>query len=48
MFDIVQEDLAAFETQLADILRSEVAFIDAIGEDLVSAGGKRLRPSLAF
>ena len=25
-----------------------VAFIEAIGEDLVSAGGKRLRPSLAF
>ncbi len=40
--------LATFETRLAAIVRSEVAFIEAIGEDLVRAGGKRLRPTLAF
>ena len=48
MFDLIQDDLTQFETQLAAELRSSVAFIEAIGEDLVSAGGKRLRPSLAF
>lgn len=40
--------LAAFERRIADVVRSDVAFIEAIGEDLVSAGGKRLRPTLAF
>ncbi len=29
-------------------LHSSVAFIEAIGDDLVGAGGKRLRPSLSF
>ena len=48
MFDFIQDQLADFEEALAQELHSEVAFIDAIGEDLVSAGGKRLRPSLAF
>ena len=48
VFDLIQDDLTRFETQLAAELRSSVAFIEAIGEDLVSAGGKRLRPSLAF
>ncbi len=48
VFDLIQDDLNRFETQLAEELRSSVAFIEAIGEDLVSAGGKRLRPSLAF
>ena len=48
MFDLIQDDLGRFETQLAHELRSSVAFIEAIGENLVSAGGKRLRPSLAF
>ena len=48
VFDLIQDDLNRFETQLAAELRSSVAFIEAIGEDLVSAGGKRLRPSLAF
>lgn len=40
--------MAAFEEQLALQLRSSVAFIEAIGDDLVTAGGKRLRPSLSF
>lgn len=48
MFDIIQDDLRAFEERLAAELRSSVAFIEAIGDDLVRAGGKRLRPSLAF
>ena len=48
MFELLKTDLADFETQLAAELRSSVDFIDAIGEDLAGAGGKRLRPSLAF
>lgn len=48
MFDLIATDLRRFEERLPQELRSSVAFIEAIGEDLVSAGGKRLRPSLAF
>lgn len=48
MQELVVERLERFETELRRTLRSEVAFIEAIGEDLVRAGGKRLRPSLAF
>jgi len=48
VFELIQADLGAFEARLAGELRSSVEFIEAIGEDLVSAGGKRLRPSLAF
>ncbi|MGL4610084.1 MAG: polyprenyl synthetase family protein [Trueperaceae bacterium] len=48
MFDLIQSDLEAFELQLAQTLRSSVEFIEAIGDDLVGAGGKRLRPSLSF
>ncbi|MBS3966617.1 MAG: polyprenyl synthetase family protein [Truepera sp.] len=48
MFDLIQPDLNDFETRLAQELRSSVAFIEAIGEDLAGAGGKRLRPALAF
>ena len=33
---------------MAKELRSSVEFIEAIGDDLASAGGKRLRPSLSF
>jgi NADH/NAD ratio-sensing transcriptional regulator Rex len=45
---IVADRLAQFETRLRAELRSDVAFIEAIGDDLVRAGGKRLRPTLAF
>ena len=48
ILDLLKTDLAEFETRLAAELRSSVGFIDAIGEDLTAAGGKRLRPSLAF
>ncbi len=48
MFELIQAELQEFELKLADELRSSVEFIEAIGENLVAAGGKRLRPSLAF
>ena len=41
-------ELAAFEAALARELESDVGFIRAIGEDLVRAGGKRVRPTLAL
>ena len=48
MLERVRDRLARFEARLADVVRSDVAFIEAIGDDLVSAGGKRLRPVLAY
>jgi octaprenyl-diphosphate synthase len=48
MFARVRDRLTRFEARLADVVRSDVAFIEAIGDDLVAAGGKRLRPVLAF
>ncbi len=44
----VVDRLTRFETRLQAELRSDVAFIEAIGADLAGAGGKRLRPTLAF
>ena len=46
--DFLASELETFEGRLEQELRSPVEFIGAIGEDLVAAGGKRLRPSLAF
>jgi octaprenyl-diphosphate synthase len=40
--------LERFEAAITEELRSDVAFIDAIASELVGAGGKRLRPTLAF
>ena len=37
-----------FEKRLEAELESSVEFIEAIADDLISAGGKRLRPKLAF
>ena len=48
MVPLIAEHLADFERRIEAELRSDVAFIQAIGSDLVAAGGKRLRPSLAF
>lgn len=48
MLPIVADRIADFESRLRSELRSDVAFIEAIGDDLVRAGGKRLRPTLAF
>ncbi len=48
MLPLIEHRLAAFEVRIGAELRSNVAFIEAIGAELVGAGGKRLRPSLAF
>ena len=48
MRDLLQDDLARFEILLREQLASSVAFIEAIGDDLARAGGKRLRPLLSF
>ncbi|MBA2667801.1 MAG: polyprenyl synthetase family protein [Trueperaceae bacterium] len=40
--------LRRFEERIAQELHSDVAFIEAIASELVGAGGKRLRPTLAF
>lgn len=40
--------LELLDARLLEALRSDVAFIESIGDDLVRAGGKRLRPTLAF
>ncbi|WP_034407849.1 polyprenyl synthetase family protein [Deinococcus murrayi] len=39
---------AAFEARLREVLRSRVAFIELIGDDLVAAGGKRTRPAVTL
>ncbi|MDV6374720.1 polyprenyl synthetase family protein [Deinococcus arenicola] len=39
---------AAFEARLREVLRSKVEFIELIGDDLVAAGGKRIRPLLTL
>lgn len=39
---------AAFEARLREVLRSRVEFIELIGDDLVAAGGKRVRPALTL
>lgn len=48
VFTLVKDDLRRFEERLPTEVKSSVAFIEAIGEDLVTAGGKRLRPGIAF
>ncbi|MER3479497.1 MAG: octaprenyl-diphosphate synthase [Meiothermus sp.] len=40
--------LATFETRLRELVHSDVEFIRLIEDDLVTAGGKRVRPQLAF
>ncbi|MBZ9712423.1 polyprenyl synthetase family protein [Deinococcus multiflagellatus] len=39
---------AAFEARLREVLRSRVEFIELIGDDLVAAGGKRVRPLITY
>ncbi len=48
VFEIIQAELASFGNRLAKELHSDVDFIKEINESLVSAGGKRLRPSLSL
>jgi octaprenyl-diphosphate synthase len=42
----VAEDMRAVDTQIRQRLSSDVALINAIGDYIVGAGGKRLRPAL--
>lgn len=37
-----------FDARLREVLRSDVEFIELIGDDLVAAGGKRVRPTLVL
>lgn len=39
---------ATFDQRLREVLRSRVEFIELIGDDLVTAGGKRTRPLIVF
>ena len=48
MFELIKSELAGFGKRLAKELHSNVGFIKEISEGLVSAGGKRLRPSLSL
>ena len=40
--------LQRFEEALSELVRSEVLFVQLIHQDLVTAGGKRIRPRLVF
>ncbi len=44
----LDSQLQLFEAQLRLVVRSEVEFVRLIEEDLVTAGGKRIRPRLVF
>ncbi len=46
MFGVIQDDLNALEAELLSVIHSPVDLITQIGEHLVKAGGKRLRPAL--
>jgi octaprenyl-diphosphate synthase len=44
----LETQLSEFESRLRDVVRSEVEFVQLIEEELVTAGGKRVRPRLVF
>lgn len=44
----LEAQLTEFESRLRAVVRSEVEFVQLIEEDLVTAGGKRVRPRLVF
>ncbi|HWQ61440.1 MAG TPA: polyprenyl synthetase family protein [Negativicutes bacterium] len=46
IFALVQGELAAVEQELASIIHSRVDLVTDIGDHLLRAGGKRLRPAL--
>lgn len=48
MFDAIKDDLAALEIYLKESVASPVEIINDIGNHLVAAGGKRLRPAIYF
>jgi octaprenyl-diphosphate synthase len=45
---MIREPMTALEARLHTLVESDVEFIKLIGDDLVSAGGKRARPQLVF
>jgi len=48
LFEIIKSDLAELETALHESVVSPVATITDIGNHLIKAGGKRLRPAMFF
>lgn len=46
MFTLVQKELVQVEAELITVIHSPVSLITDIGDHLVEAGGKRLRPAL--
>ncbi len=48
MNPLIAPQMAALEIRLRQVVKSEVEFIELIGEDLLDAGGKRARPQLVF
>jgi len=46
MFELVHNELARVEAELITVIHSPVSLITEIGDHLVEAGGKRLRPAL--
>lgn len=44
----LETQLSEFESRLREVVRSEVEFVQLIEEELVTAGGKRVRPRLVF
>jgi octaprenyl-diphosphate synthase len=46
--ELIKSELEWFDRRLAQELHSQVDFLKVISEELVLAGGKRLRPSLSF
>lgn len=45
---LVKADMQAVDACIRDRLRSDVALVNQIGEYIISAGGKRLRPTLVL
>lgn len=48
LIGLTEAEMAVFETRLREVLRSKVEFVQLIEQDLVEAGGKRVRPRLVF
>ncbi|MBQ3971908.1 MAG: polyprenyl synthetase family protein, partial [Selenomonadaceae bacterium] len=48
MFDTIKRDLEQLEDELLAAVDSPVDIVQEIGEHLVSAGGKRIRPALCL
>ncbi len=48
IFKLIEDDLSAVESELYSVLKSPVGLITDIGNHLVQAGGKRLRPALCL